>query len=71
MTSRWGRSLLLARQTRGHAEPRQPHAAGCRIHQDICRLDVLMNEATLMHMADRTSERDRYVQETRYFQWLA
>ena len=62
---------MLARQTRGDAEPRQPHAAACRVHQDICRLDVLMDKASLMHPAERARERDRDAQEMRYLQWSA
>jgi len=62
---------MLARQTRGNAEPRQPHAAACRVHQDVRRLDVLMDKATLMHPAHRHSERDRDAQEMRYAQWSA
>jgi hypothetical protein len=49
----WGRGLTLARQTRGNAGPRQPRAAACRVHQDICRLDVPMDKAMLMHMVER------------------
>src|SRR6202011_1821114 len=63
--------LVLAWQTRGSAEPRQPHAAACRIHQDISWLNVLMDEATLMHMANRPRKRDRDTQEMRYVQWPA
>ena len=63
--------LVLARQTRGNAEPRQPHAAACRVHQDICRLDVLVDQASLMHSAERPRERDRDAQEMRYVQWSA
>src|SRR5438477_14367 len=66
-----GGGLALARQTRSDAEPRQPHAAACRFHHDICRLDILMDEATLMHMAERARERDRDAQEMRYVQWPA
>src|ERR1700680_1251843 len=62
---------MLARQTRGNAEPRQPYATACRVHQDICRLDVLMDKTSLMHMAQRPRERDRDVQEMRYLQWPA
>jgi hypothetical protein len=58
--------LALARQTRGNAEPRQPHAAASRVHQDICRLDVLTDEASFMHLAERRRERDRDAQEMRY-----
>jgi hypothetical protein len=63
--------LMLARQTRGTAEPRQPHAAARRVHQDICRLDVLMDKASLMHSAERPREWDRDAQEMRYLQWPA
>ncbi len=62
---------MLARQTRGDAEPRQPHAAACCVHQDICGLDVLMDKAALMHSAERSRERDRDAQELRYVQWPA
>ncbi len=42
-----------------------------RVHQHICRLDVLVDEATLMHMAERPRERDRDAQELLYLQWPA
>src|SRR6267154_2591055 len=67
----WRGRLPLAWQTRGNAEPYQPHAAACRVHQDICRLDVLMDKASLMHLAERARERDRDAQEMRYVQWSA
>src|ERR1700722_20028730 len=54
---RWG--LMLARETRGYAEPGQPYAAACRIHQDIRRLDILMDEAALVYMAQRPRQGDR------------
>src|SRR6202040_2210774 len=63
--------LMLAWQTRGNAEPRQPRAAACRVHQYIGRLDVLMDETSLMHPAERPRERDRDAQEMRYVQWPA
>ena len=62
---------MLARQTRGNAEPRQPRAAACRVHQDVCRLDVLMDQTSLMHLAERLRERDRDAQEMRYLHWPA
>jgi hypothetical protein len=37
--------------------------AGSRIYQDVCRLDVLVDEAALMHLANRTHKWDRDVQE--------
>src|SRR6266404_7040763 len=62
---------MLARQTRGNAEPRQPNPAAYLVHQDICRLDVLMDQASLMHLAERPRERDRDAQEMQYLQWPA
>src|ERR1700688_1198311 len=62
---------MLARQTRGNANPRQPHAAACLVDQNICRLDVLVDEAVLMHFAKRPRKRDRDTQEKRYLQWSA
>ena len=60
--------LALARQTRGDAETRQPDAAACRVHEDIGRLDVLVDEASRMHLAERGRERDRDAQEMRHVQ---
>ncbi len=60
--------MALARQTRGNAEPRQPHAAACRVHQDIGRLDVLVDKASLVHLAERPHERDRDAQELQELQ---
>ena len=70
---------MLARQTGRNAEAREPDAAPGRVHQDVCRLDVLMNKAALMHSANCIRERDRDAQEFRYVQrsaeqsieWLA
>jgi hypothetical protein len=36
-----------------------------RVHQDICRLDILVNQASLMHLAERRRQRNRDVQEMR------
>ena len=63
-----GGCLVLARQTRGNAESRQPHAAARRVHQDVCRLDVPMDKAALMHMAERPRKRERDAQEMRRVQ---
>jgi hypothetical protein len=62
---------MLAWQTRCDAEPRQPHAAACPVHQYICRLDVLLDQASLMHLAECTRKWDRDAQEMRYLQWPA
>jgi hypothetical protein len=48
---------------RDNAEPRQPHAAACRIHHEICRLDVLMDKASLTYLAKRPRKSDRDPQE--------
>src|SRR5207237_8493038 len=45
--------------------------AACRFHQNICRLDVLMDKASLMHSAERARERNCDAQEMRYVQWPA
>jgi hypothetical protein len=60
-----GVRLALARQTRGNAESRQPYAAACYVHQNICRLDVLMDQASRMHLAERPRKRERDAQEMR------
>ena len=59
---------MLAGQPGGNAEPGEPGAAACHVHQDIRRLDVFMDKTSLMHSAERTRERDRDVQEFRYVQ---
>ena len=41
--------LMLARQTRGDAEAGEPDAAACDVHQDVGRLDVLVDQISLMH----------------------
>jgi hypothetical protein len=65
-------SVTLTRGRRGrNAEPRQPHAAACSVHQNICRLDVLMDKASLMHSAERPRKRHRDAQKLRYVQWSA
>jgi hypothetical protein len=63
-----GAGVWRSRQKRSNAEPRQPRAAVCSIHQDIRRLDVLMNETSLMHAAQRPRQTDRDVQKMRYLQ---
>src|SRR5258705_357533 len=50
---------------------RSSSGAACRVHQDICRLDVLVDKASLMHVAQRPGERDRDAQEMRCVQWSA
>ena len=48
---------MLARQTRGNAEPRQPHAAACRVHQDVGRLEVAVDDAVLVGVLHRPGQR--------------
>ena len=50
--------LALARQTRGDAEAGQPDAVPVVIHQDVGRLDVLMDEPARVH-ADGAQPRAR------------
>ena len=45
--------LALARQARGDAEPGEPHLSVRAVHQNIGRLDVLVDEAALMRACPR------------------
>jgi len=47
---------------------RRPLAGSTRI---LAGFDVLVDEASLMHAAERARERDRDAQEMRYLQWSA
>jgi len=49
---RFGR-LAFAWKPRSDTKTRQPGLAGRRVHQNISWLDVLMNNAALMQLADR------------------
>ena len=55
--------LTLARQTRGDAEPGEPRPSVGAVHQDIGRLDVLVDEAALVRLAERRGDADREAQE--------
>ena len=55
--------LALARQARGDAEPGQPDRAARPIHQDMGRLDVLVDEPPLMQPGDRRDQTEREAQE--------
>ena len=59
------RGLALARQTRGDAEAHEPDLAGDRVHQNIRRLDVLVDEAALVNLTKRRSDADREAQKRR------
>src|SRR5208283_49295 len=58
----------LARQAGRNAEAGEPDTAACRIHQDVRRLDVLMDQSAGMCLAKCTRERDRDAQKLRYSQ---
>ena len=55
--------LTLARQTRGDAEPGEPGQSVRAVHQDIGRLDVLVDEAALVRLAQRGDDADGEAQE--------
>ena len=55
--------LTLARQTRGDAEPGEPRPSVRAVHQDIGRLDVLVDEAALVRLAQRGGDADGEAQE--------
>ena len=57
--------LALARQTRGDAEAGQPDRAGRGVHEDVGRLDVLVDEAPLVELAQRGRQADGHAQERR------
>ena len=59
-------SSMLSRQTRSNAEPGEPCALASRVHQDIRWLDVLVDDASLMHLADRGHEWNGDAQELRH-----
>ena len=71
MTSGGVGGLMLARQTRGDAEAGEPDAAACDVHQDVGRLDVLVDQPAQVHLADCGRERDRDAQELRHIHRLA
>ena len=55
--------LSLARQPRGDAEPGEPHRSVGAVHQDIGGLDVLVDEAALVGLAQRRGDADGEAQE--------
>jgi len=55
--------LPFARQTRGDAEPGEPRLPVSAVHQDIGRLDVLVDEAALVRLAQRRGDADGEAQE--------
>ena len=55
--------LPLARQTRGDAEAGEPDLSARAVHQDIGRLDVLVDEPGLVDLAQGDRDADGEVQE--------
>ncbi len=55
--------LTLARQTRGDAEPGEPRQSVRAVHQDIGRLDVLVDETALVRLAQRGDDADGEAEE--------
>ena len=58
--------LALAGQARSDAEPGEPHLSIRAVHQDIGWLDVLVDEAALMELAQSRGNSDRQAQEASY-----
>src|SRR5262245_33624403 len=57
------RRLPLAHEARGDAESRQPHLAGRVVEQNVGRLDVFMDEAAPVKLADSRGNSDGEAQE--------
>ena len=55
--------LPLAGQARGDAEPGEPHVSIRAVHQNIGWLDVLVDEAALMELAQSRGNSDSQAQE--------
>jgi len=55
--------LALAGEARGDAEPGEPHLSARAVHQNIGRLDVLVDEATLVDLVHRRRDAGRKAQE--------
>ena len=62
---------MLTRQTGGHTEAGKPDSIVSNVHKNIRRLQVFMNEASLMHPSEDSRQRNSDAQEFRYLQWLA
>jgi hypothetical protein len=57
------RRLALAWQARGDAKADKPDLAGCGVHQNIRRLDVLMDETALVNLSQRRGDADGKTQK--------
>jgi hypothetical protein len=58
-----GGGVPLARQSRRDPEVSEPDVAGRSVDQDVGRLDVLVDQARCVNMADSLGERDRQTEE--------
>ena len=56
--------LPFARKARGDSEAGEPYLTARRVHQNIGRLDVLVDEAVLVHLAKGRGNADGDAQET-------
>ena len=57
------RCLPFMRQAGGDAKPGQPHAAAGLVHQDVRRLQIFMDQAARVCLADGGRERDGKAQK--------
>src|SRR5262245_1005003 len=57
--------MALAQEARSDAEPGQAYLASGMIHQDVRGLDILVDEAALVKLANRSCNGDRELQEAR------
>src|SRR5262245_30547391 len=57
------RRLTFAREARGDAEPGQPHLAARLVEEDVGRLDVLVDEAALVELAQSEGDGNGDTQE--------
>ena len=57
--------MALAWQARGDAKAHEPGVAGDRVHQNVCRLDVLVDETALVNLTNRRSDAYREAQKRR------
>jgi len=57
------RRLPFARETRGEAEPGQPHLAGRLVEQDVRWLDIFVNEPALVKSAESGGNSDGEAQK--------
>jgi hypothetical protein len=61
----YSRGLAFARQSRSNTKARQPNRAGRRVHENVGRLDILVDKAPLMELAERTDKTYSRAEERR------